>query len=135
MGTIFKYGSALGALMFLYAMLEFEWVTDPESKSVVLFAIAALFTAIGIWAGLKLNSSPDKLKATSSVPPDLFDLRPREFEILQLMAEGLSNQEIADALHISLSTVKSHNQNLFAKLDVKRRTQAISKAKETGLLS
>ncbi len=63
-----------------------------------------------------------------------FDLRLRELEILDLMARGLSNQEIADALFLSLNTVKSHNQNLFVKLEVKRRTQAIEKARQLGLI-
>lgn len=122
--------------MFLYALIEFEWITSPESKSLVLFGIALLFTVLGIWAGLQLNKNKQApiSPRTSRIAPEELDIRPREFEILELMAKGMSNQEIADSLHISLSTVKTHNQNLFVKLDVKRRTQAISKAKEIGLL-
>ena len=65
---------------------------------------------------------------------DQLDLSKRELEILGLLAEGLSNQEIAARLFVSLSTVKTHLQNLFQKLDVKRRTQAIEKAKRLGLI-
>jgi ATP/maltotriose-dependent transcriptional regulator MalT len=61
-------------------------------------------------------------------------LSKRELEVLQLMAEGLSNQEIASRLFVSLNTIKTHSSNLFGKLDVKRRTQAIEKAKRTGLI-
>ena len=62
------------------------------------------------------------------------ELSNRELEILGLMAEGNSNQEIANRIFVSLSTVKTHNQNLFEKLDVKRRTQAIEKAKKLNLI-
>ena len=62
------------------------------------------------------------------------ELSKRELEILDLMAQGHSNQEIASQLFVSLSTVKTHNQNLFEKLDVKRRTQAIEKAKRLNLI-
>jgi ATP/maltotriose-dependent transcriptional regulator MalT len=58
----------------------------------------------------------------------------REYEVLELMAQGLSNQEIAEKLFVSLNTVKTHTSNLFVKLDAKRRTQAIQKAKELGLI-
>ena len=62
------------------------------------------------------------------------ELSNRELEILGLMAEGNSNQEIANRIFVSLNTVKTHNQNLFEKLDVKRRTQAIEKAKRLNLI-
>ena len=59
----------------------------------------------------------------------------REYEVLELIARGLSNQEIADKLFLSLNTVKTHSQSLFVKLDVKRRTQAVQRAKELLLIS
>ena len=62
------------------------------------------------------------------------EISKRELEILNLMAQGHSNEEIAAKIFVSLSTVKSHNQNLFVKLDVKRRTQAIEKAKRLNLI-
>ena len=63
-----------------------------------------------------------------------WNITPREYEVLQLIAQGLSNQEIAERLFLSLNTVKTHTSNVFSKLDVQRRTQAIQKAKELGLL-
>ena len=62
------------------------------------------------------------------------ELSPRELEILHLIASGKSNQEIANTIFVSLSTIKTHNQNIFEKLDVKRRTQAIEKAKRFQLI-
>jgi ATP/maltotriose-dependent transcriptional regulator MalT len=58
----------------------------------------------------------------------------REIEILQLIADGFSNQEIANQLHISLSTVKGHTSNIYGKLEVHKRTRAVSRAMELGLL-
>jgi len=62
------------------------------------------------------------------------ELSKRELEILNLLAQGHSNQEIAAKLFVSLSTVKTHIQNLFEKLDVKRRIQAVEKAKRLRLI-
>jgi ATP/maltotriose-dependent transcriptional regulator MalT len=62
------------------------------------------------------------------------EISKRELEILALMAQGHSNEEIAKELFVSLSTIKSHNQNIFVKLDVKRRTQAVEKAKRLNLI-
>ncbi len=64
----------------------------------------------------------------------MLGITPREIEVLRLMAEGLSNQEIADRMFVSLNTVKTHSSNVFSKLDVQRRTQAIQKAKDLGIL-
>ncbi|MCB8947870.1 MAG: LuxR family transcriptional regulator [Ardenticatenaceae bacterium] len=61
-------------------------------------------------------------------------LSPRELEVLQLIAEGLSNQEIGEKLFLSLNTVKGHNRRIFAKLQVQRRTEAMALARELGLL-
>lgn len=77
--------------------------------------------------------------------PDISDRRPghpliealsqRELEVLQLIAEGLSNQEICDRLSLTLSTVKGHNLKIFSKLQVQRRTEAVARARALGLLS
>jgi len=61
-------------------------------------------------------------------------LSQRELEVLRLMAEGLSNQEIGERLFLALNTVKGHNRNIFGKLQVQRRTEAVARARELGLL-
>lgn len=108
--------------------------------------IALIFTMLGIWLALKLS----KLKIETKVIErevimngfefnqsafDALGLSKRELEVLQLMATGLSNQEVADQLFVSLNTIKTHISRLFEKLDVKRRTQAIEKAKKLALIS
>lgn len=106
--------------------------------------IAIVFTVIGVWAGTRLmgtkkevvtevitlNSdfilNEEKLKHTG--------ISTREYEVLELMSRGMSNQEIADNLFVSLNTVKTHASNLYIKLDVKRRTQAVQRAKEMQII-
>lgn len=66
--------------------------------------------------------------------PSLEPLSQRELEILRLIAQGLSNQEIGDRLCLSLSTIKGHNRQIFEKLQVQRRTEAVARARATGLL-
>jgi ATP/maltotriose-dependent transcriptional regulator MalT len=97
-----------------------------------------MFTALGIWAGLRLTR-PKLIETDTQFFLDEANLRKvgiskREYEVLELIAQGLSNQEIADKLFVSVSTVKTHAANIFAKLDARRRTQAIQRAKELHLI-
>lgn len=137
--TVVLYGLALAALVFLLKYFEYRYWIRDLSAEVYIGVVAVLFTAFGIWLGAKLLQR--KTEATVAPPhaPDQQVLRSlgisaRELEVLQLMAQGCSNQEIADKLFISLPTVKSHSSSLFVKLDVSRRTQAVHKAKEVGVI-
>jgi len=138
--TIIIYAVVLAALVFLLKMLEYRLWVRELSVSHYIGIIALLFTIIGVWAGLRL-SRPRRTVTESQPPADLDALLAktgisrREYEVLDLMARGLTNQEIADKLFISLNTVKTHAANLFVKLDAKRRTQAIERAKREGLIS
>ena len=146
-GTI-VYSICLALLLFLLKWLELRFIIFDYSLEIYIGAIALIFTGLGIWLALKL--SKPKIK-TVVVEKEVYisrnetfvlneslvaklELSNRELEILNLMAEGHSNQEIANRIFVSLSTVKTHNQNLFEKLDVKRRTQAIEKAKRLNLI-
>ena len=110
-------------------------------------AIAVLFTAVGVWAGLKLTRKKEVVivkEVAVLVDRDNFVLNEnllkqlsiskREYEVLELIANGMSNQEIADKLFVSLNTIKTHSSRLFEKLEVSRRTQAVEKAKSMGLI-
>ncbi len=85
-----------------------------------------------------LEADAHKSEDTSSLPPPaqplIEPLSPRELEILHLMAQGLSNQEMCEQLFLALSTVKGHNRTIFGKLQVQRRTEAVARARELGLL-
>ena len=85
-----------------------------------------------------LEADAQKRENTSSLPPPaqllIEPLSARELEVLHLMAQGLSNQEMCERLFLALSTVKGHNRNIFGKLQVQRRTEAVARARELGLL-
>jgi DNA-binding CsgD family transcriptional regulator len=142
------YSICLAFLLFLLKWLELRFIIFDYSFEIYIGFIAVIFTTLGIWLALKL--SKPKVE-TVVVEKEIYvtrnenfilntcliselELSKRELEILNLMAQGHSNQEIAAKIFVSLSTVKSHNQNLFVKLDVKRRTQAIEKAKRLHLI-
>lgn len=123
--------------------------TAPQSQDIYTGAIAILFTALGVWIAVKLSKpkvetilieKPIYISAESNfvantIAIEKFSLSRREIEVLELMAKGLSNKEIADELFVSLNTIKTHSSKLFEKLDVKRRTQAIEKAKKSGIIA
>jgi len=132
--TILIYGSSLASLVALLKVIEYRYLIRDLSLEFYVGTVAFLFTGLGIWAGVKITR-----RRTVLVNPDFvldetglrrLGISPREREVLELISRGLSNQEIADQLFLSLHTVKTHTSNLFLKLDVKRRTQAIQKAKE-----
>ena len=142
------YSFCLALLLFLLKWLELRFIIFDYSLEIYIGAIALIFTGLGIWLALKL--SKPKIK-TVVVEKEVYisrnetfvlneslvaklELSNRELEILGLMAQGNSNQEIANRIFVSLSTVKTHNQNLFEKLDVKRRIQAVEKAKRLNLI-
>ncbi|WP_198172257.1 response regulator transcription factor [Flavobacterium profundi] len=146
--TAILYGISLFVLLFFLKWLELRYILFDHSLEIYIGSIAVLFTALGIWLALKLSKPKTK---TIIVEKEVFipkeedftmnqalieklELSARELEILDLMAQGNSNQEIANSIFVSLSTVKTHNQNIFEKLDVKRRTQAIEKAKRLQII-
>lgn len=142
------YSISLAFLLFLLKWLELRFIIFDHSFEIYVGFIALIFTALGIWLALKLskpkietvvvekkvyvNRNVNFVLDTSLVSQ--LELSKRELEILSLLAQGHSNQEIAAKLFVSLSTVKTHIQNLFEKLDVKRRTQAVEKAKRLNLI-
>ena len=136
--TILLYGVAMAALTGILKFIEYRFLVRDLSLEFYIGLVAVLFTGLGIWAGLRLTrrkvviANPDfKLNEAEL---QRLGISKREYEVLELMAQGLSNQEIADKLFVSLNTVKTHSSNLFMKLDARRRTQAIHRAKELGLL-
>lgn len=137
--TIFLYGLSLAALVLLLKLLEYRLFVKELSVEVYVGVIAALFTIVGVWAGRKLTGTSRKAAGNEPFVLDEGQLKKtgisnREYEVLELMSAGLSNQEIAEKLFVSLSTIKTHTANLFVKLNVKRRTQAIQRAKQLHLI-
>lgn len=147
---IIIYGISLAILLFLLRWLQLRLIVFNHAFEIYVGAIALIFTALGIWLALKLikpkvqivehivekvhqAESTDTFKLNEDTLNEL-GLSKRELEVLQLMATGLSNQEIAGQLFVSLNTIKTHTSKVFEKLDVKRRTQAVEKAKRLSLI-
>ena len=136
--SIVLYGLILGALLIVLKLLEFNLVIKNNVFEVYAGIIAILFCAVGIWVGLKLTNKNKKIvvevqgtsdwKLDESMLKEL-SISKREYDVLELIAQGHTNQEVADKLFVSPNTIKTHLANLFAKLDVNRRTQAIQRAK------
>jgi len=143
--TILIYGLCGGALIVALKLIEYRFLVVEHSIEIYGGLIAAVFAGVGIWLGLKLTRKKEIIvEREVLVPAQPFVLNekrlrdlsitPRELEILDLIAQGLSNREIAERLFVSENTVKTHSSRLFDKLSAKRRTQAVQIGKELGLI-
>jgi len=140
------YGLCGGVLILLLKLIEFRFLVIEHSIEIYGGLVAALFAGLGIWLGLKLTKKEEvvvvkEVKVPATEPFSLnqdrvreLGVTPRELEILELIARGMSNREIADTLFVSENTVKTHSSRLFDKLSAKRRTQAVQIAKDQGLI-
>jgi DNA-binding CsgD family transcriptional regulator len=147
---ILIYGVSMALVLFLLKWFEAHFIVFNYRLELFVGFIAMLFTVLGIWLALKLVKPKVKVE-TQIIEKEIYIEKPveteinqkeieklglskRELEVLNLMASGLSNEEIAEKLFVSLNTVKTHSSNIFLKLDVKRRTQAVEKAKRLNII-
>jgi len=143
---VLLYGLIGGILIAALKWTEYRFLVIEHSVEIYGGLIAATFAVLGIWLGLKLTGRQQRVVIkevpTPVAEPFLPDQRkredlgitPRELEILELIARGMSNREIAEKLFVSENTVKTHSSRVFDKLGAKRRTQAVQLGKELGLL-
>ncbi|MFC3197650.1 response regulator transcription factor [Parapedobacter deserti] len=143
---ILLYGMVLAVLVFFLKWIQWNFLIIDHAIDIYIGIIALLFLVLGVWVANQLGKPkivtierkiPVPTADTFSVDEDTIKqlgISKREYEVLQLLADGRSNAEVAAELFISLSTVKTHVSNLFHKLDVKSRTQAIGKAKELRII-
>ena len=150
--TILVYGLLGGLLIAALKFVEYRFLVIEHSLELYGGIVALLFSALGIWLGLKLTRTRETVvvrevpvPAEVPAPPNSpfvpnatrrgeLGITRRELEILQLIAAGLSNREIAERLYVSENTVKTHSGRVFEKLNAKRRTQAVQRGKEAGLI-
>ncbi len=140
------YGMLGGILIAGLKLIEYRWLVVEHSIEIYGGLVAAVFAGLGIWLGLRLtrNKSTIVVQKIEVPAPVIFErdqikleslaITPRELEILQLMAEGMSNKEIAAHVFVSENTVKTHSSHVFDKLGVKRRTQAVQLARQLRLI-
>lgn len=133
--TALVYGGLLAIGALLLQWLEYRYALELLSTEVYIVLLAVLFTAVGVWIGTRLNAPSRAADFERNRQAILtLGLTERELEVLELLASGDSNKEIAGRLFISTSTVKTHLVHLYQKLDVLRRTQAVSKARELNII-
>ncbi len=143
---VLLYGLLCGILIAGLKFIEYRWLVVEHSIEIYGGLVAAVFAAVGIWLGLRLTRKVETVVVREvMVPaPENFTrddeavaslgLTPRELEILELIAQGLSNKEIAAKVFVSENTVKTHSGRVFEKLGAKRRTQAVQRGKELKLI-
>ncbi len=152
--TVLIYGILGGVLIALLKLVEYRFLVIEHSLEIYGGIVALVFSGLGIWLGLKLTRTretvivrevPVPVEVEVRVPAagpfqrnerrlEQLGITPRELEILEALAAGLSNREIAERLFVSENTVKTHTARLFDKLSARRRTQAVQRAKEAGLI-
>jgi two-component system, NarL family, response regulator LiaR len=143
--TILLYGLLGGVLIAALRLIEYRFLVIEHSLEIYGGLVALLFSGLGIWLGLKLTRTRVVLKEVPVTVPagpfvvnekrqEQLGITKRELEILEQIAAGLSNKEIAERLYVSENTVKTHAGAVFAKLNAKRRTQAVQLAKDAGLI-
>ena len=144
--TVLVYGILAGALIALLKIVEYRFLVIEHSLEIYGGIVALIFAALGIWLGLKLTRTRETVVVREVVVPVVgpfernqtrlaqLGITPRELEILEAIAAGLSNREMAERLFVSENTVKTHTARLFDKLSARRRTQAVQRAKEAGLI-
>jgi NarL family two-component system response regulator LiaR len=142
------YGLLGGILIAVMKWTEYRFLVIDHSIEIYGGLTAAIFAALGIWLGLKLTRKQEMIVVREVAVPvpagggfsldekkrDDLGLTRREMEILELIAQGMSNREIAEKLFVSENTVKTHSSRVLDKLGAKRRTQAVQFGKELGLL-
>ena len=142
--TVLIYGVLGGALIVALKLVEYRFLVVEYSLQIYGGIVALIFASLGIWLGLKLTRK-ELIVREVAVPMDIpfsvdaarqaqLGITARELEILQQIAAGLSNKEIAEKLYVSENTVKTHAAAVFDKLSAKRRTQAVQLAKEARLI-
>ncbi|MEM8982084.1 MAG: response regulator transcription factor [Pseudomonadota bacterium] len=130
------YATALGSAAFALTWLQVGYLLRAFPADVYTVLIAVGFAALGVWFGQRWRASPAASVDASAerTPPAKLGISAREFAVLELLASGQTNKQIARALAVSPNTVKTHVARLYTKLDAQRRTHAIQRARELGLL-
>ena len=133
----------MAALVGLLKFVEYRFFVRDIPLEFFVGTVAVMFTALGVWAGLRLTRPKVVRQVIDPGGPFQIDeanlrmlgISKREYEVLELISVGMSNQQIAERLFVSTSTVKTHVSNIFSKLDASRRTQAVQRAKELRIIS
>ncbi len=134
--TILIFTLLVIAILFLFQISKYTLLFNNSSIEIIIAIIAIVFFIIGIFINKKSLQKDDNLTVKIAQKKiEALEISKREYQVLEEINKGLSNKEIADKLFLSESTIKTHVSNLLSKLNAKRRTQAIQKAKELHILN
>lgn len=143
---VLLYGLLGGVLIAGLKLVEYRYLVVEYSVEIYGGIVAAVFASVGIWLGLKLTNNTETVVVREVMVPapvnfvrdqeklQALAITPRELEVLELIAQGLSNKEIAERVFVSENTVKTHLSRVFDKLGARRRTQAVQLGKELRLI-
>ena len=133
--TVLIYAGGLAVAVFALEWLEYRYLVHDIGTELYVALIAAGFTVLGVWVGRRLTGahSGRRFEKNTAALQSL-GITDREYAVLELLAAGRANKEIARELHVSPNTVKTHVSRLYEKLEVGRRTQAVQKAKMLRLI-
>jgi two-component system, NarL family, response regulator LiaR len=143
---VLLFGLLGGVLIALLELIEYRWIVVEHSVEIYGGLVALVFVSLGLWLGRRLTRPTERVVVREVLVPapatfvrdqakvESLGLTPRELEILELIAEGLSNREIAERVHVSENTVKTHSSRVFDKLGARRRTQAVQLGKEFQII-
>jgi len=133
--TILVYGLSLAVAAFALEWLQYKYIARAYAAEIYIFLIAAAFTALGVFVGRRLTerAAPGPFEKNAAALSTL-GVTDREYEVLTLLAAGCANKEIARRLDLSPNTVKTHLARLYEKLEVRRRTEAVHKARTLALI-
>ena len=133
--VILIYAGVLGMAAFALQWLQYHYVTKVFAPEFYVALIGVGFTALGLWVGRALTPARRSTEfAVNAAALNTLGITAREYAVLEQLAVGLSNKQIADTLHVSPNTVKTHVSRLYEKLEVGQRVQAVQKAKDLQLI-
>ena len=144
---VLLYGLLGGVLIAGLKLVEYRWLVVEHAVEIYGGLVAAVFAALGIWHGRRLTRRVETVVVREVPVPaptafvrdqarvEALGITPRELEVLELIAAGLSNKEIGARVHVSENTVKTHSSRVFDKLGARRRTQAVLLARELRLIA
>ncbi len=134
--TAIIYGLLLAAFVVVLKTLEYKWLVKEISQQIYILMIALFFMALGVWLSYQLITKKQhtESKDKNLVAIKQLGLSPKELQVLEKVAAGLSNQAIANELFVSINTIKTHLKNSYAKLSVSSRINAINKLKELNIV-
>lgn len=132
--------------MMVLKAIEYHYLVIQYSVEIFGAMVAAVFVTLGVWLGFTITKKPETVVVKEFVGEHPLEFRrneleverigltPRELQMLELIAAGLSNKEISERINLSENTIKTHLSRVFEKLGARRRTQAVQTGKELGIL-